>query len=619
MRWVDRPHRCRILAGAGVIAALLAGSLRWIWHDDNDRGEEQVHAAGWHNLPEIPLSPRSNPLYEWTGQEVVVLGGNTVDHDDPAAHPLSDGAAYNPDTGSWRMLPDAPFPAPPLGPQGVWTGKELVVVASPCIDRRVVEEEDSEPICDPGGLAGAAFDPESNQWREIAVPAGGPDPQERDYGALGWTGVEAVFEIRQTFQAYDPAEDTWRTLPEPVFEPRLVCVDTGGMLAWTATDFIYATTFLTEPTRGHATVPMGPVDRASLFADLRVATLAPGGTEWSPVISAAQRLAPDAFTVFCGGDGVLVLSPERQPDATVGDRYSGASSSWLPVTPPPIALLDGRHVWSGTEHIFWPEGGPVAYNPATDTWRVLTASPDFENHRCGQRIGSCSWTTSSSPASSRFSRTCHRREEVASSIGDADHATIEGHERCAGRLGQGHVAGVVGREVPPQLPSARGEQVEGPQLEREVEEVGVGLRRNVSADLVGQRQPAQDVGRLEGGEVWREKIGGSQGVRGPEPDLTAVGEHGDESGGVANEPVQRRSASRAARMVCASTVAPVAATLARARTMTSSTEGLAATSMRKSRRYAWSDLPARAARAAHSSRTWSGTSRMVIAKLIAAH
>ena len=81
---------------------------------------------------------------------------------------------------------------------------------------------------------------------------------------------------------------------------------------------------------------------------------------------------------------------------------------------------------------------------------------------------------------------------------------------------------------------------------------------------------------------------------------------------------QRRSASRAARMDSASTHAPVAAIRARARAMTSSTGGRAAVSISIPRTYSWRDLPARAARAASSSRTSSGTFRTVIATLMQA-
>lgn len=58
---------------------------------------------------------------------------------------------------------------------------------------------------------------------------------------------------------------------------------------------------------------------------------------------------------------------------------------------------------------------------------------------------------------------------------------------------------------------------------------------------------------------------------------------------------------------------------ARARAMTSSTDGRAAASSSIPRRYSCSDLPALAARAASSSRTSSGTPRIVIATLTLDH
>src|SRR5581483_6186230 len=79
----------------------------------------------------------------------------------------------------------------------------------------------------------------------------------------------------------------------------------------------------------------------------------------------------------------------------------------------------------------------------------------------------------------------------------------------------------------------------------------------------------------------------------------------------------RRSASRASRIADASRRVPVASTRARARAMTSSSVGVSAVFTSTPRKYSCSDLPDRAARAASSSRTWSGTSRTVMATMTA--
>lgn len=65
--------------------------------------------ATWRTLPAPPLDVRGQLLVAWSGQEVVVGGGNTFS--DAGARPThQDAAAFDPATSTWRMLPDAPIP-----------------------------------------------------------------------------------------------------------------------------------------------------------------------------------------------------------------------------------------------------------------------------------------------------------------------------------------------------------------------------------------------------------------------------------------------------------------------------------------------------------------------------
>ncbi|MDQ4034327.1 MAG: hypothetical protein M3153_00200 [Chloroflexota bacterium] len=79
-------------------------------------GEEETAAGGWQPLPASPLSARTGAHAFWNGSSVLVIGGSDDDSCPPnadcvvAAPPLSDGAAYDPSTGTWSPLPDAPVP-----------------------------------------------------------------------------------------------------------------------------------------------------------------------------------------------------------------------------------------------------------------------------------------------------------------------------------------------------------------------------------------------------------------------------------------------------------------------------------------------------------------------------
>lgn len=63
-----------------------------------------------------PLTARSSAMGVWTGTEVLVVGGEPKstcppggDCTAPDYEPLADGAAYDPETATWRTLADAPL------------------------------------------------------------------------------------------------------------------------------------------------------------------------------------------------------------------------------------------------------------------------------------------------------------------------------------------------------------------------------------------------------------------------------------------------------------------------------------------------------------------------------
>jgi hypothetical protein len=91
----------------------------------------------WSVLPPSPLglARRASMLAVWTGKYLVVGGGNSLvcgSH-----HPIclqKDAAAYDPATGTWKRLPDAPvgFEGDGQGPggtvPGIWTGASVITI-----------------------------------------------------------------------------------------------------------------------------------------------------------------------------------------------------------------------------------------------------------------------------------------------------------------------------------------------------------------------------------------------------------------------------------------------------------------------------------------------------------
>ncbi len=126
----------------------------------------------WRLLPPAPIEGRMLHEEVWTGEEMIVWGGS---NGDCAANSPIAGAAYDPERDKWRTIRDAPMSGRGYF-DAVWTGTEMILWGGSIAGRGV-------PLDD-----GAAYDPRANAWRTLpAAPI-----QARDYPALAWTGREVV-------------------------------------------------------------------------------------------------------------------------------------------------------------------------------------------------------------------------------------------------------------------------------------------------------------------------------------------------------------------------------------------------------------------------------------------
>jgi N-acetylneuraminic acid mutarotase len=323
--------------GASVV---WTGTELLVWGGASGAEDHLLHADGagydpasgiWESMPASPLSPRVGQAAVWTGSELVVWGGFVKGGANPSA-PTADGAAYDPTTGRWEVLPPAP-----LSPRGdaiaVWTGAEVLVLGG-----------------GPGG---------GGQPGEV----GGSDQAYGD-GA-----------------AYDPSTDRWQHLPAPVAPQghpltwsAAVQLD-GELLAWSEWEmqdaggvdlFAYS-----EPTGAWRLVRPA----AAALPDVE------------EVLAAGQEALVRGITYNCGGcPGPAV--PE------VVDLYNPVSNAWTRLPADPLTALDfGGLVsaWTGGALFsFNPEGeasSPTdpsqdvlpgdasAYDPATHAWQRLPAAP----------------------------------------------------------------------------------------------------------------------------------------------------------------------------------------------------------------------------------------------------
>lgn len=143
----------------------------------------------WRTLSPAPIPLPRGGVRVWTGSELIAWGGG--DHDSSSTRR---GAAYDPRSDVWRVLPEAP-----VGlnlSSGVWTGEEMIVFGSSLDDRNWADTDTS---------VGAAYDPASDEWREL--PTSDLSPQATSAGWIEDRLLAWDYEVRS--QTYDPGSDSW--------------------------------------------------------------------------------------------------------------------------------------------------------------------------------------------------------------------------------------------------------------------------------------------------------------------------------------------------------------------------------------------------------------------------
>jgi hypothetical protein len=140
------------LSARSGAAAVWTGEEVLIWGGDHagdgaayDPGEDE-----WRTLPAAPLPPRTPVGAVWTGREMIVWGSVS------RAASVVEGAAYDPAVDRWRKFPPAPFALNEA--TAAWTGDELIVFGA---------RLDGNNWSDTEHARGAAFDPATDEWRVL--------------------------------------------------------------------------------------------------------------------------------------------------------------------------------------------------------------------------------------------------------------------------------------------------------------------------------------------------------------------------------------------------------------------------------------------------------------------
>ena len=290
--------------------------------------------SAWQRLPDSPLSPREYQTAHWTGEEVLLIGGSDAPPCPPNAQciapktpPLADGAAFDPQTRTWRRIADAPVPFEFA--RTVQIGDTVYVATS---------GNDTRPGAPPAFLA---YDIGRDRWTTPPLPLG----RNFEGGIVEIPGRIVAYpssdeQGEQPDLAFDPATGAWTELPADPLSP-----SSTRDLHWNGDELVLRAYDLVEnPTkeRGAAYDPdtgswrelsAAELNRSTTVGTVDGTPLPPSAYDeiepWLPTLSNPPR-GQDDF-----GDGpfaTALFTPERSYYfRRSGWAFDAASETWTEI------------------------------------------------------------------------------------------------------------------------------------------------------------------------------------------------------------------------------------------------------------------------------------------------
>ena len=352
-----------------------------------------VAEGSWEVMPEAPLSPRGAVTATWTGDHLLLLGGERTDGEVPECGPaascvgppvtgLQDGAAWDPVTRTWvhlrSALPEA-LDSPSLLSRdpGVWSGTQLLTRSSaitPDLAAGTLAIDHlelgpalvyAEPVWTgqelvgigwdygavasgvEGQLVAQVLDPATGQERAVPWPF---DPPGAESARTVWTGQEVIaFVAVQTpsshstrVVAFDPDADTWRLVTDSFELP--------FSLAWDGQHVQVVTQ--------NQLLALDPATGATTSS----AALPDGG----------------AGALLASPEGRLLLSGQRTYLRTTSAGTGSGQEPWrrLPELPTQVETQQRTTAWAGEQIVVW--GGKasgIEGESSTNTAEGWTLTP----------------------------------------------------------------------------------------------------------------------------------------------------------------------------------------------------------------------------------------------------
>ena len=389
----DHPKGRRTVMNRAIRAALsfVVGSA--LLSGCAGSGHSTGGASGWTALPGSPLSPRFGARAFWVGDRMVVMGGSQDRPCPPNADcvpstPLSDGASFDPATGTWREIAEAPVR---LGGASAAVLNETVYL--------LMQGSVLEPGVPPPAFL--AYDAQRDLWRELLLP---PDEEEIGF-VLAVAGERLI--LYQGSQEngvehdllFDPADQTWTELPPdpliPSFDRTMVWTDAGLVLTGiedvpqpgSTGPALYRAAVLDLETLQWKRLPDSEVvgyEPAWFWSDGQVVNPTLGSSDggevggWGRSYPHGGILDPDSGTWSS-------LPPAPEPSgypgvSLGGDQYvvslMGAvlhvpSGTWFELPPPPGSVTEQAVTWADDRLFVWGGvrwEGDESFSLVSDGW-----------------------------------------------------------------------------------------------------------------------------------------------------------------------------------------------------------------------------------------------------------
>jgi len=187
------------ISNVGAPSESTAGTAVWtgtemiVWSASSGARYNPTTDA-WLSMPESPET-LFGPTAIWTGDDLIVWGSGILQPDVASGV----GAVYDPLANLWRPISTTDAPSRRSGHTAVWTGTEMIVWGG------------YENMSNVAGNSGAAYNPQTDTWRPIpncgASARAGHTAVWTGSEMIVWGGSDA-----NTGQAYNPVTNSWRQL-----------------------------------------------------------------------------------------------------------------------------------------------------------------------------------------------------------------------------------------------------------------------------------------------------------------------------------------------------------------------------------------------------------------------